>query len=386
MGYKSIIRLFLRKKNIKRKFSHTSRMRKLFLFFTICLFCLTAPKVAVASAKVCVVGEKGVYEFCLSHLTTCTDVEKFLQSVERAEYVAPKNATLSFGLSPTVTNQRSGKAVDSPKLAQLLYDALSVGGGAVRVPFVEIKASLTADMIADCTFLRATFTTKFSSSKERMENIKLATMLINGTCVLNDQTFSFNNVVGKRTTKRGFKKAGVIENGAFTLGVGGGVCQVSSTLYNCALLAGLTPKEHHQHSLAVSYVEQSFDAMVADGYADLKFKNETGGAVFIFGKVSPTSVTFYVFGKQPNCTYKRQSVILQTYAPKTTEIITKELAVGQQKIVSEPKTGFKSEGYLLKYSGDVLLEKTKLRTDVYMSVDKIIHIGGEQLDNKNQTA
>lgn len=104
---------------------------------------------------------------------------------------------------------------------------------------------------------------------------------MNLTEIANGEEFSFNAAVGERTEERGYSTAKVIENGKFVEGVGGGVCQVSSTVYNCALLSGLTVTERHRHSLAVSYVEPSFDAMVSYSYADLRFYNDTGKSVFI---------------------------------------------------------------------------------------------------------
>ena len=130
--------------------------------------------------------------------------------------------------------------------------------------------------------LRATFSTDYSkSSAERKHNVGLAAKSLDNVFVDAGGEFSFNKTVGERTYKRGYKSAKIIVNGEFTEGVGGGVCQVSTTLYNAALLAGLEISEVNQHSVAVSYVAPSFDAMVNSGSADLRFINRTHNPVII---------------------------------------------------------------------------------------------------------
>ena len=130
--------------------------------------------------------------------------------------------------------------------------------------------------------LRSSFYTSFpASSPERKYNIKLASSAIDKTLVDVGAEFSFNQTVGFRTIENGYKIARIIMNGKFEKGVGGGVCQVSSTLYNAILLSGLKITEYHPHSLPVSYVAPSFDAMVNSGSADLRFINNTNNPIII---------------------------------------------------------------------------------------------------------
>ena len=121
--------------------------------------------------------------------------------------------------------------------------------------------------------LIAHFSTYYGDSKQnRKDNIALAARKIDGLVLYPEDEFSFNDIVGRRTVENGFKTAYVIQNGDFVEGVGGGVCQVSSTLYNCALLANLAITCVRAHSLPVSYVAPSFDAMVSAA-SDLRFVN-----------------------------------------------------------------------------------------------------------------
>lgn len=109
----------------------------------------------------------------------------------------------------------------------------------------------------------ACFSTYYGDSKQnRKDNVALACRKIDGTVLYPEDEFSFNDTVGARTMKNGFKSAYIIQNGEFVEGVGGGVCQVSSTLYNCALLCDLAITCVRAHSLPVGYVAPSFDALV----------------------------------------------------------------------------------------------------------------------------
>lgn len=224
------------------------------------------------------------------------------------------------------------------------------------------------------------FTTSFDNSGEnRRYNIALAAKRINGVFIESGEAFSFNKVVGERTEKNGFKNAKIIEEGKFTEGIGGGVCQVSTTVYNAAINAGLRIKEYHPHSLAVSYVKPSFDAMVSYGYADLKIVNPTKNPFYIKAYVKNSSVTVEFYGENSGYTYKRVSVVTETVEPPEEEIKeddgTYGLKSGEEKVISYPKSGIKSEAYIYKYKGNKLVAKTLLRKDFYKPVRKTTVVG-----------
>lgn len=123
-------------------------------------------------------------------------------------------------------------------------------------------------------FELASFTTKYSTKdKGRSANIHLAADKINGTVLKENDEFSFNEVVGKRTSKNGFKTAKIISGGKYVDGIGGGICQVSTTLYNTALFSNMTITSARNHGLKVSYVDPGRDATVSWGSIDFKFKN-----------------------------------------------------------------------------------------------------------------
>lgn len=134
----------------------------------------------------------------------------------------------------------------------------------------------------------------------RYNNIKLAAGKLNNWQIKPGEVFSFNAAVGPRTTKAGYLPAPVIEAGNLTLGVGGGICQVSTTLYNAAMLAGLPIKERYLHSNYISAYPAGRDATVVYNALDLKFKNDTDGTIIIKSEVANGKITFWLYGPKTN--------------------------------------------------------------------------------------
>ncbi len=212
------------------------------------------------------------------------------------------------------------------------------------------------------------YTTYFNQEeKGRAQNIAIAASLIDGVTLQPYGEFSFNATVGKRTAEAGYQNAKIIVDGEYVSGVGGGVCQVSTTLYNAALKSGLQVTEYHPHSLRVSYVPPSRDAMVSS-QSDLKLFNPTAHPVYLSATVFNGGLRVSFYGKNDGCRYEISSSVLGEIPPPPP--IVKE---GQEEgVLRAPKSGLKSEAYLEKYRGNALLTKTRLRTDEYRPTQGIL--------------
>ena len=188
--------------------------------------------------------------------------------------------------------------------------------------------------------LLSSFTTYFDGGNApRSHNIRLASSLINKTVLQNGEIFSFNQTVGKRTAERGFQTAKIIENGEFVEGVGGGVCQVSTTLYNAVILSGCKIREYHPHSLAVNYVAPSRDAMVSGTFFDLQFENTTGSTIYLTSVTGENFITFKIYGRDSGKRYAFRSCV--TGSIEAPEEFTDDLS-----LVRVGRDGTVSEGYL----------------------------------------
>ncbi len=230
--------------------------------------------------------------------------------------------------------------------------------------------------------LRSSFYTTYSSSSdERKNNVWIATKALDNTFIDIGGEFSFNKIVGARTEERGYKSSKIIFNGEFVDGIGGGVCQVSSTLYNAVILAGLCVTEWHAHSLPVSYVAPSFDAMVNSGSADLRFINNTYNPIIIKTMADGNIIRVEIWGEPLKVKYTRQSIVTEEIpAPPEQELYDEkgeypELYVGEKKFLRYSKTGLKSEGYLITTINGKIKEIKKIRSDKYSAQRGLVVLG-----------
>ena len=310
-------------------------------------------------------------------------VDEFIKKVN----TEPTDAEISFRPYDKpmflITRERVGYAVNETKLYYDIYAALKDGETSFTAPVDEIEADVTAEDLSACTRLRSTFSTDYSSSGDnRKHNIRLALSKINGKRVNAGEEFSFNRTVGKRTAANGFAEAKIIVDGDYTDGVGGGVCQASTTVYNAALLAGMSVIEARPHSLPPSYVAPSFDAMVNSGSSDMRFVNKTDRPVFIRTYCTESKAVVEIYGLKNEYEIVRKSeVVSRGEVPADRTVIDAEnkydtagLESGGIKRVSYGSAAVGSEGYLYFYKAGKLVEKRLIRRDAYRSRAGIIAV------------
>ena len=147
------------------------------------------------------------------------------------------------------------------------------------------------------THLLGDFSTPLMGSPDRVQNIRLSLEAITNSVVYPGEVFSFNEVVGERTMERGYRNAPIILGETVVPGVGGGICQSSTTLYNAVRQADLEIVERRIHSIAPSYIKHGLDATVAWPYTDFKFKNNTDAPVIIKAEIQKWRVRVWVLGR-----------------------------------------------------------------------------------------
>ena len=283
----------------------------------------------------------------------------------------------------TFTESQLGGRLDQQALVQSIETTISSGGGEIALPVTVLKPQTTAGEVASRYGMIASATTNASSSsKGRLNNIRLAMSFINGTCVKPGEVFSFNGTVGKRTTERGFQTATAYSSGEVTEQVGGGICQVSTTLFNAVAKADLEIVERHNHSLTVRYVDKGKDATVNWGSQDFRFRNTTDDDVYICCELtSDKRVLFSLYGKLlPNGeTITIEAVTTRTLQPTTEYQATTALASGQTVLVQTGRVGYEAEAYKIRWDaqgnqiGKELLCKSR-----YPQRNEIIQYGAEQ--------
>ena len=270
-----------------------------------------------------------------------------------------------------------GVECDRARLSADIDKSLAGGFEQVRICTRVIKRRLTTEDIKNRTQKIYSFTTYFDADNtDRSGNIRLAAGKINGCTVESGAVFSFNGTVGARTEGNGFKPAKIIEDGKFVLGFGGGVCQVSTTLYNAALLSGLDIVEYHPHSLQVGYVAPSRDAMVSGNYFDLKFKNNRLTPIYVRVNCGLGSITCTVYGESDGYKYSLKSTVTNTL-PRPQAVIVEG---DEDKILTYGRDGTESEGYLVK-SGKDGETCTLIRKDKYRAVADVVQKAKENAEN-----
>ena len=176
-----------------------------------------------------------------------------------------------------------------------------------EIPLKEIKAQITIADLGDAAFpdTLSTFTTTYGTADvNRNANIALAAKSINSVVVMPGETFSYNDLIGECSPARGYKTSTIYLNGKLSTGIGGGICQVSTTLYNAVLRANLEIVQRRNHSLGVTYVPAGQDAMVNIGTSDFKFKNNREYPVKVIAYVNPGSVTCAIKGIKQDTEYE----------------------------------------------------------------------------------
>ena len=247
----------------------------------------------------------------------------------------------------------------------------------VVIPLKITKPNVTTNQIGTEAFpnLLASYSTTFSTkAANRTTNIRLASNKINGVVLMPGEQFSYNKVVGKRTAQAGFKSAPAYSGGKVVNDIGGGICQVSSTLYNTALRANLEIIKRSNHRFATGYVPLSTDATVSWGGPEFIFKNSRKYPIKIVSKVNGGKITVDIYGCKEETEYEVviKSETLQTIPMKTEYRTNTSLPQGTTKTVQKGHGGYKSRAYrILKLNGKVV-SKQLLSTDTYAQLPTII--------------
>ena len=249
-----------------------------------------------------------------------------------------------------------------------------------EIPLIITKANKTVQEIGTEAFpdLLATFSTNYNAGDtNRTTNLKLSAGKINGTVLLPGDEFSYNKIVGERTIQAGYKMAATFSGGKVVDGLGGGICQISSTLYDAVVMANLDVTVRRNHQFVTSYLPGGKDATVVWGSQDFKFVNSRKYPVRITATVSGGVATVQVWGVKEEVEYDITIETKKTATiPYTTQYVKDSiLPKGTQKVVQNGNNGSKYEAYkVMRLNGEVV-SRTLLSKDTYNAKNKIVKIG-----------
>ena len=285
------------------------------------------------------------------------------------------------------------KDIDGVDLAITMEEAkalLNEDKEEYSIPLKITKAKVTVAELGTKAFPNrlSNFTTRYDAGNiSRTTNLGIATRKINEYVIQPGETFSYNKALGKRTVENGYKEAAVFENGGVTNGIGGGICQISTTLYNAVLQANLEIVERHNHSFVTSYADPGKDATVVYGALDFKFKNNRKYPVKIVASLNSGAASVSIFGLKEEVEYnvKIVSNILERIPYATERIEDSSLPPEAEKVVTAGTSGCRSVTYKYLYtqSGE-LVSKTELSRDTYSTIKRTVKVGPKR--NQNQAS
>lgn len=335
-------------------------------------------------------------------------VDLILDQLANEVYSAPTDARL-LTFDPSLSDpfqfqeEVPGRRLDTTGLKTSLYQMVSsMESGDVEIVPQTIEPTITVADLRKGLSLRASVYTPISkdSTESRTNNIRRCFQLVSGYILQPGQKFSFNSVVGKRTLKNGFYEAIEYAYGEETMGVGGGVCQASTTLYQAAVNAGLEIVHREPHSDSVSYAAYGEDATVyweGNRKIDLVFRNNTDGPLYLVAAVESdpknrkrfiAKVSIYGQEMEEGVRYELTSQTVEVLQPPVEPVYVKDknqtyvTYTDQKHRVRKAKEGYVVESYRLKYEGDTVVERTLLYTDRYEAKAEKYYVGVKERESK----
>ncbi|WP_446899396.1 VanW family protein [Clostridium sp. LBM24168] len=248
----------------------------------------------------------------------------------------------------------------------------------IIAPVVEYRAYVDKNKLSSINANIAHFSTDFSSSSyERAHNIELSSRLINDKLIMPGEVFSFNYCVGERTQERGFMEAPVIVGDKIDSGIGGGICQVSSTLYNAVLRAGLVPVERSHHTIPPSYVDIGLDATVDWNNIDFKFRNTLNYPIYIESHTENRNIHINIYSN--SSLLKRKYIVSDNVyeeIPSVTKVVNAfNMPKGKSVVIQQGRNGYRSKIIRNVYENEKLVASEIISDDLYMAVPGITKIG-----------
>ena len=333
-------------------------------------------------------GREIPLEFSVSRKKFGTVINEMTKAVR----VSPKDAALIITDEDTVEVIDSAKGVGVDiddgyrQLNKLIEENKITENPEIALQLIDINPARTKEDLEKMRVngLLASFTTKFDAGKtNRVYNIKVAAAALDGQMIKPGEEFSFNSIVGPRSQEAGYKMAPTILNNEFIDSLGGGVCQVSTTLYNTLLLANVEIKERSNHSLVVSYVPLGQDAAVSYGGKDLKFRNNLPGALIIKSSVSGNRITLKLFGDTSlRKTIKVVNTVVKEYPFKIIYKDDPALPKGEQVVDQKGVKGYRVTSRMLIYEGGNLVESRTLSPSYYKPLDQVVLVGTKPVPAK----
>lgn len=303
--------------------------------------------------------------------------EEFNQEAEDA-YLTRENST--FVVHEGKTGMKVDNTLAADTVIKYLNNEWNKESCSIELPVTVDEPVGSAEDLKKVKDVLGTFTTNYKSSgKDRSANVANGCNLVNGTTVYPGETFSMYNEVKPFTQENGYYMAGSYLNGMVVDSIGGGICQVSTTLYNAVLLAELEVTQRYSHSMIVSYVKPSSDAAIAESAGkDFTFVNNTKYPIYIEGRTQDKNITFTIYGveyRAKNRTVEYESEVLSETRSEADKIIVDTSKPVGYVSVQSGHTGYKAQLWKIVKEDGVEVSKTKVNSSSYAMSPRTATVG-----------
>lgn len=324
-------------------------------------------------------GEK--VNFILKSTYNKEKLDSYIYDISKSINRNPVNSTISVNKDTNkfnVSKEKIGTYVDKNKLLHIINNKINTRDYSdENIPIYNINPKYNFEKLSKINSVLGIYETEFNPKNyNRVDNIKLAASKINNIIIDSKEKFSFNKTIGARSLQQGFKEAPVIINGELKDGLGGGVCQVSSTVYNAALYSGLEIVQVKNHSIPSGYADKGRDATVAYGSIDLIFRNNYNHPILIKNFIEENKLISIVYGNNKD----KKNIGIETeiveIIPKSVIIKNSEdLKEGKRKIEDKGRDGYKVNTYRVYKSNGTIEKKELINESYYPPKEKILLIG-----------
>lgn len=278
-----------------------------------------------------------------------------------------------------ISNDKTGRRTDIEATVRELVRAIETGSAsAINLIVIEKPAAIRAADLQGIDGIISDFSTTYDAIDiNRSRNIQIAASKLSGALVGSGRVFSFNDRVGLRTEENGYKLAPTLSDAGTLMDWGGGVCQVSSTFYNAALLADFEVVERIAHYQPPGYVPLGQDATVADGLIDLEVKNIRKHSVYIWSKAEAGKLEVRIYGKRGKDApvVRIETTEKMVRFPQTIMLQDPMLSLGEEVIESAGRNGFVVTVHRIRLQGGKEISREKISTDEFAGSDRLVRIG-----------
>lgn len=319
--------------------------------------------------------------------------EKVLEEHEKSLIAKTKNASLTRENGEfKIIDEVVGQEIVYDKSVRNIQNTISKKWDkkdvTISVSVEKENPKYTAKDMKDVKDVLGTYATSYgSSSYNRRQNIENGCSKIDGTVLYPGDTLSVYKMVAPFDAKSGYYKAPSYASGTVVQTYGGGICQVSTTLYDAVLRAELKVEERSNHSMTVHYVPLAADAAIAGTSKDLKFTNDTKTPVYIEGQASGGTIRFTIYGKETraeNRSIEFESKTISVKSPSTVETKDKNLEEGKRIVTQSGTTGYVAELWKVVYIDGKESKRTKVNTSSYRSTPRKVTVGTKKKEEKKE--